>query len=95
MWVAQLRLLFVTTVHGKQRQLALVRWYEQLPDSQLRTLEGTAGMSVVRWATIKRDGVDVNHYDVISAERILRPVFLQEVRGDGRHFFLNHFVQRD
>ena len=95
-WVGQLRLLFVHTVKGKPRRLALVRWYEQLPASKLRPLEELARMSVLRWASIKRDAQSVDHYDVIDAECILRPVLLQEntLRKDGRHFFHNHLVQR-
>lgn len=79
---------------GAPRQLALVRWYEELPATQLRQLEKTVKMAVLRWATVRRDGEDIDHYDVIDAARIMTPVLLQEnvLRKD--HFFLNHFVQR-
>ncbi len=95
-WTAQLRLLFETTVEGQPRQLALVRWYEELPACQLRAGEKLSGMSVLRWATTTRDGKTRNHYDVIDAARIWGPVLLQEnpLRDDGRHFFHIHFVQR-
>lgn len=95
-WTAQLRLLFETTVHGKPRQLALVRWYEDLPDTRLRQLEKLVGMSVLRWAITTRDGKPCRHYDVIDAARIVGPVLLQlnPLRSDGQHFFHNHFIQR-
>lgn len=95
MWMGQLRLLFVATVEGKPRRLAFVRWYEELPDTQRRPLERLVGMSVLRWATTKRDGADIDHYDVIDAERIVGPVLLQQnpLRSDRPHFFHNHFVQ--
>ncbi len=93
--MAQLRLLFVAKVYGTQRQLALVRWYEELPDRQLRKLEKLVGMSVLRWATTTRDGAVVDHYDVIDASRILSPVLLQRnPLRDRPHFFHNHFVRR-
>ena len=96
--MGQLRLLFTAKLkdESEPRQLALVRWYEELPDSQLWVLEKLVRMSVLRWATTKRDGKTIEHYDVISADRILRPVLVQAnpLRTDGRHFFLNHFVSR-
>ena len=94
--MAQLRLLFETTVHGKPRQLALVRWYVELPGAQLHVLEKLVGMNVLRWATTTRDGKLRNHYDVIDASRIWGPVLLQQnpLRCDEQHFFHNHFIQR-
>ena len=56
MWVGQLRLLFETIVRGEPRRLALVRWYVELPDSQLKQLEPKVGQRVLRWATTTRDG---------------------------------------
>ena len=92
--MGQLRLLFEIAVDGTPRQLALVRWYEEL--CKLRPLEELVGMKVVRWANTTRDGESIPHYDVIDATRIIGPVLLQHntLRDDGRHFFLNHFVQR-
>ena len=75
-WTAQLRLLFETTVHGKPCKLALVRWYDDLPDTQLRQLE-KLGMSVLRWAITTRDDKLCKHYDVIDAAHIVGPVLLQ------------------
>ena len=95
-WIGQLRLLFETAVNRKPRRLALVRWYEQLPDDKLRPLETLVRMSVWRWATITRDGKRRNHYDVIDADRIVGPVLLQgnPLRSARQHFFMNHFVLR-
>ena len=95
-WTAQLRLLFETTVHGKPRKLALVRWYDALPDTQLRQLDKLVGMSVLRWAITTRDGKLCRHFDVIDAARIVGPVLLQlnPLRSNGQHFFHNHFVQQ-
>ena len=96
--MGQLRLLFETTVNRQPRKLALVRWYEQVPDRELKRLERLVCMTVWRWATIQRDGKIRNHYDDIDADRIIGPVLLQRnplPRSDGRPYsFHNHFVQR-
>ena len=86
-------LAVVAKVHG---QLALVRWYEVLPDSQLCKLEKLVGMTVLHWATMTRGGAVADHSDVIDACWILSPVLLQynPLRPNRPHLFGNHSVRR-
>ena len=80
MWTAQLPVFFDSTVHGKPRQLVLVRWREELPDSRLRPLDKLVGTSKLRWATARSvvgpraTAALPRHYDRLAIDASSGPV---------------------
>ena len=72
-----MRLVFTADVDGSSKQvpLACVRWLTAIDEGQ----SGALRMPRLRWSvtTTRPMGPPEPHYDVIPADRIVRPIFLQ------------------
>lgn len=96
MWFGHV-LAFLECYNGVAwKQFAFLQWYKEVAhDDRTEPLK----MARLKWASQQRRNAEgfirtVNYTDIVVAEDILQPVFIQ---GDGRTtrelFFYNHFVQ--
>ena len=114
-WFAQMRLVFTADVNGSREQVPLVyvRWLTAIDTEQGGAIDTEQGgaidteqsgplrMQRLKWnvTTTRPMGPPEPHFDVIRADRIVRPVFLQPDPFSPRNrpamqkFYYNHFVK--